>query len=367
MIGAARSLFDRWRGGGHHAATVPSMDGVLRPNEAIEDAPLLLKADAPDNLVEAAGGVLFSSGGTVMRLDLSGTIVRAESIVAFESAVSAIAAHGEAVAVGLDDGSVRLMGGPHDGKVLKEFGGRQSVCPTALALADADTLILALGSQQNPPSMWRQDLMQKNAIGSVWRCNLVTGETACLADGLAWPSGLLIGRDGRLTVSESWRHRLLELRAGIGPAVTMADIAGYPGRLAPATGGGAWLSVFAPRSQLVEFVLREDDFRISMMKEVEPEFWIAPSLSATQSFLEPMQLGGLKQLGILKPWAPTRSYGLIIGMDDAHEPQASFHSRADGRRHGITSALELDGRLLVTSKGGGAIIAIPLEGPGANA
>lgn len=362
MIGAARRLLDRWRGSGENAATVPPMDGVLATNQAIEEAPALLDAEAPDNLVSDGGGVLFSTQSKVMRLDMRGMTAAAAEFAAFDAPVSALSIHDGAVAVGLETGSVRLLGGKHDDRTFTELGDRRVLCPTALLFADADTLLVALGSQLNPPSGWRHDLMQKNAGGSVWRLNLASGEAACLADGLAWPGGLLAARDGGVIVSESWRNRLLEVRPGAKPSVVLADVTGYPGRLAPASDGGAWLSVFAPRSQLVEFVLREDDYRLSMMAEVDPRFWIAPALSPTASFLEPMQLGGLKQLGMLKPWAPTRSYGLVIGLDQAHEPRASFHSRADGRRHGITSALEADGRLLVTSKGGNTIVSIPLSG-----
>jgi hypothetical protein len=38
-----------------------------------------------------------------------------------------------------------------------------------------------------------------------------------------------------------------------------------------------------------------------------------------------------------------------------------MHSRADGRRHGITSCLEADGRLLATSKGGDVIVSLPID------
>lgn len=365
MIGPMRRLVERWRGVGANAATVPPMDGVLGPNQAIEDAPLVLRADAPDNLVTDGANIMFSTHGRVMRLDVDGAVATTHEVASFDAPVSALAARDGAVAVCLDGGPIRILGGRHDGRVLAELAGRPVICATAILFADPDTLIVALGSRQNTPSKWRHDLMHKNASGSVWRVNLDTGEAACLADGLAWPGGVLAGHGEGIIVSESWRNRLLFLRPGARPSVALPDVTGYPGRLAVASDGGAWLSVFAPRSQLVEFVLREDDYRRSMMAEVEPRFWIAPSLSATQSYLEPMQLGGLKQLGILKPWAPTRSFGLIIGLDAAHEPRLSFHSRADGSRHGITSALEVDGRLLATSKGGDAILSIPLNGTGA--
>jgi hypothetical protein len=69
-------------------------------------------------------------------------------------------------------------------------------------------------------------------------------------------------------------------------------------------------------------------------------------------------------MGILKPWAPTRSYGLIVALNDDHTPVESFHSRTGGKRHGLTSVAELGARLIVASKGGDEILAIELSGHG---
>jgi hypothetical protein len=366
VIAILRRKLDAWRGTGPYSVTVPPMDGALRPNQAIEEAPVLAEAAGADNLVQDGTRILFSSGSRVLRLVPSADSGGAELLTSYEHDVSALALHpGGALAAGLADGTVLLRGGPHDGLVLTRLGDRPVVCPTALLFADEHTLLVAIGSQQNPPGRWKHDLMQRKASGSVWRFDLATGQAACLADRLAYPFGLMGAADGSVTVSESWNSRLLRIRPHAKPEVALGDISGYPARLAPAAGGsGSWLSVFAPRSQLVEFVLRERDYCDQMMREIDPELWIAPSLAATQSFLEPMQVGGLKQLGILKPWAPARSYGLIVGLDGEGEPQVSFHSRADGRRHGITSCVEVDGRLLATSKGSGAIIAIPVTGAG---
>jgi hypothetical protein len=359
MIAALRRAVDAWRGGGPQAVTVPPMDGALRPNQAIEEAPVLLTIEAPDNLCDDGGRILFSSRSSVLELRLAGDAASAALIETFDPTITALAAHpGGGAAIALNDGRVVLRGGAHGGKTLSQVGDRPIVCPTALLFADADTLLLALGSQQNPPERWKHDLMQGNASGSVWRVDLAGGTASCLGDRLAYPYGLLQAADGAVIVSESWRNQLIRLSPGAKPAAQLTDITGYPARLCAAQ-SGAWLAVFAPRSQLIEFVLREKDYRDQMMAEIPEELWIAPSIAATRSFLEPLQGGALKQLGILKPWAPTRSYGLLIRLDGSFEPRASLHSRADGRRHGITSCIELDGRLLATSKGGDAIVAMP--------
>jgi hypothetical protein len=46
-----------------------------------------------------------------------------------------------------------------------------------------------------------------------------------------------------------------------------------------------------------------------------------------------------------------------VRLDRDLAPVASLHSRANGNRHGTTSVIEADGRLLVASKGGDCILA----------
>jgi hypothetical protein len=360
MISSIRQVLDAWRGSGSNAVTVPPMDGALRPNQVIEEARAVLTIPAPDNLTHDQGKVMFSSGIKVMALDpASGA---ASLFGAFEQPVSCLAAHCGSVAVGLDNGQVLIRGGPHDGAALAQVGGRAIVCPTAVAFADPHTVLLCAGSQQTSPSDWKRDLMARNASGSVWRIDLASGSAVCLADRLAYPYGIAIEANGHVIVAESWRSLLVRLLANGSLEVVLDSLPGYPARLAPAADGeGYWLSIFAPRSQLIELVLRESDYRVDMMRECEPEHWVAPSLRATQSYLEPLQGGALKQLGMLKPWAPTRSYGLVVRLGRAFQTTLSFHSRADGARHGVTSCTDLGDDLLATSKGGDVIVSVDLD------
>jgi hypothetical protein len=69
----------------------------------------------------------------------------------------------------------------------------------------------------------------------------------------------------------------------------------------------------------------------------------------------------VRQMGVLKPWAPARSYGLVIRLDVSFQPVASFHSRADGVRHGVTSSVECDDKLIVACKGGDEIVMLRTE------
>jgi hypothetical protein len=344
-------LLDLFRG---KAVTIQPMDGALQPNTALEEAETVARIAAPDNLCSDGSRVFFSSGMQVFELpDAPGSSPK--PVAGFAVAVTALAASPAGnLAVALDDGQIRVGAAS-----VPAPGGL--ACPTALAFGDADSLYVCQGSAEHRASDWVVDLMEKKATGSVWRIDLGSGKSSCLAEGLAFPYGVVAAADGSgLIISESWRHRLLWLPAGGGaPVPILSKLPGYPARLAPAPDGGAWLTLFAPRNRLIEFVLQEQEYRRAMIREVPRDYWIAPALSSSRSFLEPLQCGGIKTMGIHKPWSPSRSYGLVARLEPRMQPVTSFHSRANGTRHGITSAVEYRGRILATSKGGDAVLAIP--------
>ncbi|HTO85247.1 MAG TPA: hypothetical protein VMQ73_23715 [Methylomirabilota bacterium] len=350
-------LLDRVRG---KAVTIPPLDGPLRANTAIDDAPALCEATAPDDLAFDGTSFLFSSGDTVQALPADGTGAPVP-VARFDVAVTALAGAADgSVAVALDDGRIMIRGGARDGLALAPSDVGGLACPTALAFAGDGALLVCQGAAGRRPSDWVVDLMEKGASGSVWRIDLAAGRAARLAGDLAFPYGVLADAPGGgIVVAESWRHRLVRVPASGGaPVPVLARLPGYPARLAPAADGGAWLCLFAPRNRLIEFVLQEDAYRADMMRDVARPYWIAPALSSGSSFLEPLQCGGVKTMGIHKPWSPSRSYGLLVRLDRNLRPVASFHSRANGRRHGVTGAIERDGRVLVAAKGGSAILSL---------
>jgi hypothetical protein len=231
-------------------------------------------------------------------------------------------------------------------------------CPTALAFDASGALYVAQGSARHRPSDWAVDLMSKNAFGSVWRIDVGTRTAKMVVQGLAFPNGLLADRDS-VIVAEAWQHRVIRLSANGALKPILEKLPGYPARLSPASDGGIWLALFAPRNRLIEFTLQEDAYRTQMMRDVKREYWIAPALASEASFLEPLQCGGVKTMGIHKPWSPSRSYGLVVKLDASLRPVASYHSRANGRRHGVTSVAEAGGRIFAASKGGNVILELP--------
>jgi hypothetical protein len=307
---------------------------------------------------------MFTSGDRVLRLDQAGGGEPVAVMTAAGQVTAMARASSGLLAVASDAGGIVLYDGGEGSRALVS-GAKALACVTAMDFADDRTLLVCVGSTENPIGEWQRDLLSSGHSGSVWRFDIGSGEATQLARGLGFPNGILAEPDGQIVVSESWGKRLIRIGAGrqaVGPV--LEDLPGYPARLSRSARGGYWLSVFAPRSQLIEFIMREPAYRQAMMAEVDPAYWVAPALRSGISFHEPMQGGALKQMGILKPWAPTRSYGLIIELDATFEAVRSMHSRAGGRRHGVTSAVERDGVLWVTSKGGDQVVALDLGADG---
>jgi len=344
--------------------TVPPMDGALKPNNNIEAAEVLCAYPRPDNLIRDGGGLLFSSGSRLLCTRMETGSDRIDEIACFASMITALASDGAGgIAAGLDDGTIEF-GGTLAGRPA--IMPKQSFAPTALVFGRHGQLFACSGSQTNRPSAWKRDLVERSASGSIWRFGPDLGDAVCLADGLAFPYGITpVGDDDAVLVSEAWKHRLIlvggrSLAAEADIRVVLDDLPGYPARIV-AGSDGFWLCVFAPRGQLMEFVLREDEYRKRMIHTVPEEFWVAPSLSSGRSFLEPLQLGAIRTMGRLKPWAPTRSYGLLVRLDQRFQPVASAHSRSDGTRHGITSCVQWEDRILLASRGGDVILSLGVD------
>lgn len=350
-----RSVLDRLRGAGRFSTSVPAMDGALKPNDALDAADELYRTTEPDNLVESGGAVHFSIGGEVVRLRPDEATPRVTRVVGFSSGVTCLADFGEQMAVGLERGEVRIVGGRFDGMVINRVGDRPTKAPVAACFENADTLVLALGSQLHSPSAWKRDLLEGGASGSVWRIDLPSKKASLLIEQMAFPYGIALVNRGEIFVSESWRHRIVSI-SSTQVRTIVDDLPFYPGRISATSAGEVLVCGFAPRRQLFEFILRERKFLQRMMSDIPEKYWMAPALSGATNCWAPLQQGQIRHHGILKPWSPTKSYGLLATMDMEGRFVRSIHCRAGGNRHGITSAVELGSRVIMTSKGGGMIL-----------
>lgn len=347
---------------------IPVLDGALTPNQRLEEADVLASLPEPDSLLGCPdGSVLVSSGHAIMRVSTDGSGAR--EVFAETPGVAGALARGAGgeiyVAVA---GSGVLAYSPQGGMIAclsTTADGDRLGCVTAIAVDGQGNVYLTDGSRRNDAEGWLVDLMQKSRpSGRLVRCAADLSDPKVLCEGLSWPAGVAIAEGGRkLLVSESWSHRLLSISAADGSLeVLVKNFTGYPARIAPAATGGYWVTFFALRTQLTEFLLREDEFRARMMQSVPPKLWIGPTLGGHFDYREPTQVGQIKKLGIQKPWAPPRSYGLVARLSADGTAFESLHSRVAGTLHGITDAREIDGRLIFVAKGQGKLAAADLPG-----
>ncbi len=350
-----REFVNRFLGRGDATIAVPSFDGVLKPNQKLEEAEILLECAAPEDLATDGRAIYLADGPRLLRLD-DGS---ATELRVFEEPISALASlPGGGLAVALGGREIRVFAAPSAAKPRAVFAAGLSAV-NALAPAADGMLIATDGSRTRGVNEWAWDLMEQGRSGRILMFDPATGSSTVLAGGLGYAFGCCAAGDGVLA-SESWGHRLIEVRRDGSTDIALPHLPVYPSRLSPASPGGYWLTAFTARSLLVEFVLREPAFRERMMAEIEPRYWIAPCLRSGDSFKEPMQGAQIKTMGVVKPWAPPRSYGLVIRLGADGAPLYSLHSRVDGANHGVVSAIELNGDLIMIAKGPGRILKLPI-------
>jgi hypothetical protein len=358
LIDALRTFADRFFGRGDATITVPSFDGALKPNQILEKAETIGQFDAPEDLATDGKVLYIADGATILRLDAGATT----GLKRFDRAITALCClPGGGMAVALDGRQVQVFAAPSASTATATLSDPSMNAINALSPGPQGTLIATDGSTARPYGQWVHDLMERGRTGKVLRLDIASGGVTTIASGLHYAFGVCATEDA-IFVSESWRHRLIAINAGGGSRrVVLDNLPVYPSRLSPAPSGGFWLTAFTARTQLVEFVLRENAYRRRMMAEIDPAYWIAPKLNSGQSFLEPMQGAHIKTMGVVKPWAPPRSYGLVIRLNPDGMPLYAVHSRVDGVNHGVVAAVELDGSLFAIAKGPGRLLRAPLS------
>lgn len=348
---------------------IPSMDGPLRPNNVLDSCSVLLNEGAvskPDDVAIGPDGILYiSSKNKILQQSPESGLTELASFDAPTTAITCL--EGGGLAVGLDGVGVQISGGAHDGTRLETAGGIDIKSPTAIAESNDGYLYITQGSAIHTAGDWVHDLMEKNSTGRVLRWHPGQGTCEVLADNLAYPNGVLV-EEGRqsLVICESWSHSLFRMssdpKVAFKREILIPNLPGYPGRLCARDGDGFWLCLFGMRTEMLEFVLEEDDYRQEMMETIDPEYWVRPKLEPERHFLEPLQGGGFRVLGIIKPWAPPRSYGLVIRLDADFEIVSSMHSRADGTVHGITGLAGGSDTVIAAAKGSQKVIYIEQGG-----
>lgn len=355
-----RSVIDR--DGGQNA--IPPLDGALSPNDRLDGATILGEPlPGVDDVIAAPDGSIYVSARTRV-LKLSGAGFATRTLVAeFEGDAGGLALHpdGRLLVCVAGRGLAALDPARPEPVWLEAAEGGSLAGLLSVAASPNGRIFAVEGAAGRTPDQWRRDLMEKRSQGRLIACGPGLADAEVLLRDLPFPYGVALAADGKeLWLTESWAHRMsrFPLAAdGLGPGEVIADnLPGYPARLHADGRGDFLLGLFARRTHLIEFVLKEDDFREEMMRTMPENYWIAPALAGGADCLEPMQIGGVKALGIQKPWAPPRSYGLLVHLDAGGEATDSLHSRAGGRFHGVTAACSTPQGIVIAARGTGCLL-----------
>lgn len=365
MIAQIQKFLQHYIYGYGSQLAIPVLDGALHPNNRIDECEVVKESLAmPDDLViDQNGTVYLSCENKVLKfptLDEEQYSVYAE----FKGITGGLNFH--------PDGRLLVCVGGEGVWLVDHSGAPEKIelslekpllSPTCIAVGPDGGIYITEGSSQHSLENWVRDLMEKRSDGRLIHFDPQTKKSKVLLSKLKYPHGICFNTAGdSLILTESWAHRisrypLNDIRAERGEDF-MRNLPGYPARIIAAAEDTYWVALFARRTQLIELVLVEKQYRTEMMRQIEPAYWIAPSITPAQSYLEPLQGGQIKQLGVMKPWAPPRSYGLVIRVDSHGEVKESLHCRSEGERHGITGLYQHLGQLYLVSKGGGYLLKV---------
>jgi hypothetical protein len=347
---------------------IPPLDGPLTPNDQLEQSPVIHGVPGVVDLCRWGDALVVAAGTSLLVAERSGEL---RVLARFDAPVRVVErSRSGGFLVGLQDQGIWRVSAPGEASVLA--GGADGMTigsPTAIAETDDGTIWVSDGTTGSPTDDWAWDLFSRGASGRLIRIDVADGEPRTVVEGLRYPAGLCITTTGEhLLLSEAWSHTVWRYElAGIGSArgraerhriALVPDLPGYPGRLRRRSSGGYWLTVFALRTQLTEFILDQSRFRTEMMRTIDAELWVRPALTTLNNGLEPQQAGQMKKLGITKPWAPPRSYGLLLALTEDGQIERSWHSRAEGVHHGVTGVEDAEGGALAVASGSGQILRV---------
>jgi hypothetical protein len=331
----------------HHS--LPPLEAGLRPNSRLDDArPLTPSGEyQADDVLAASGDQLWFSAGTGLLLWEKGDV---RPVADLGGPTGALAPYGDGTVVVAVEGRGLVTVGADGtvGDLCSDEAVRR--CVTDVALRPDDGLVVTVGSTEVGGDGWARELVKGRATGRL--VGVEEGRATIAADRLAWPAGVAVEDDGSLLLSVGHAHRIERRAAGaLNRSRPVLDkLAFYPGRIRRGSTGW-WVAVPYLRNRATELVLSEPGMAEDMVRTVGEQQWLVPSLRRENIYLDPLQMGQLRVLGVLKPWAPPRSYGLVFLFDAEGRVVESHHSRADGNRHGITGVCETDGRVVVAGKG----------------
>lgn len=336
--------------------SVPRMETGLRTNVRLDAATEVVAPGrlVPDDVAVVSGRTVVSSGESIYRL----TSDEPCEIARCTADITAITPDGQGllaavegvglVTIDLDSGNIEVFSG--DPLIVRGV--------TALVVLPTGEALATIGAtRESIRGDWARALIAEDRSGRLV-CIGREGVARVEADGLAWPAGVAITRDGEVLLSISLEHRL-EVRPmqrlGLPGRPVVANLPVYPGRIV-ASGSGHWVAAPRPRNRVTEMLLDEPALIGEMEATIDVDQWFVPRLRSASLFTDAMQMGQLRVLGQVKSWAPARSAGAVFRLDQDGRVSESAHARVDSGRHGVTGVAVDSDSVVVALRGQGSVL-----------
>lgn len=327
-------------------ASFTLLDGPLLPNDALELAEAM-RFDAPDDLAVAADGALLVSDGVrVMRL--AEKDARPVEFACFDKAVTAMCALEGDIIIAVDGGGLFRLSLDGAAQPVSGEPHLQDAVTACSPTVDGGILV-ARATTTGGVYPYTNELFSDRGSGQIWKVS-ADGHCVLLANGLRGPHGVVQSPSGDIAIAETWNAAVKVLGPAGALSTALSGFAGYPGRLRRTASGSLLMACLSRRDPLVDFVRAERAFAARMTRNIDPAHWIAPRLESGVDVNVPAQAGATRLFGETKPWAPSLSYGLMVTLNDDFVPESGYHSRANGVRHGVVSAIEWKGRFVAVSR-----------------
>jgi hypothetical protein len=367
MTRSSVAIREFFRPGSIRRPSLPPLEAGLRPNSRLDEAVVVLREDdvEVDDLAAWNGGLVVSSSNRLLcRGGPGGDTV----LASFDGPITAFRVVGNQIVAAVE-GTGLVAVDPSGSTHVLCTDDLVRRCVTDLAIVGGGSLasgrfVIAVGSSELSASSWSQELVRLQTTGRIVDVRISGGTATAetVADGLAWPSGVADAGNGDYLVSLSLGHRIERRSLNTSTVVPVFEnLAGYPGRIRERDGGGWWIAMPYLRNRATELVLGDDAMRADMVANVHPDVWIVPQLRSENVYRDPLQIGQQRVMGVIKPWAPPRSYGLAFRMDLDGRVVESVHSRPDGDRKGVTGVAPTKDGVYVSCRGARVVVKISEE------
>ena len=301
----------------------PPLDGLMAPNEVLDEAELLAKGQVngpEDTEVDGQGRVYGGlDNGTIVRIGTDGQVETFADTggrplgMEFDADGNLIVADAWKGLLSVDpEGNVEVL--------TRESNGVPFAFTDDLAIADDGSIYFSDASRRFSQPDYRLDLMSARGYGRLLRYDPETDETETLMDGLYFANGVALAEDGKsVLVNETGRYRIqrywLEGEKAGRSEVFADNLPGFPDNLTRDKNGIFWVALPTRRN--------------AQMDGLHPYPWLKNQVAKLPKWVQPN----------------SEPYGFILAFDGEGELLGSLHDTDGDTLQMVTSVKARQGAL----------------------